>query len=465
MRRQPQIVTHGTTTRMAAVSTPPIPPLLEYICKISTEFQPPFHMAALADLFERISKGEAVRALIAYPIRHYKTETTLHGLLWLLEHDPTLRIVLMTHSNERAMWLGKRLRNLARRTEIGPASVKEGGSDTIAHWENKFGGGVLIMSADMSREGYDCHVLLCDDPIDERAVRTKDKRDDVDQGITYYQARCMRRGKPGPVIICASRFDRDDPSGRRAARTAEKWENLHQPAIVDLGLPTERAFAPDVWPVEELRKLREVLKENDPYERTFWSRLQGDPRPDGGAFGPPHFYIGLPAWSGFRDGIGFDLSFTKNKRSDWSSICAGRVERGTLYITKFYRFRAELDEALRHLRMVRGEMGQCPVFSFMSGPEVSVARYLESQNFHINYMHAGEPKFVRARRTVDAHNAGKIVYPKMAVGMQSTLDRILNWKGVEDDPDDEADALVSLYEGMIGRGGGAGPVAVGTRRM
>ena len=447
-----------------------IPDLLNYIPTISPEFQPPWHMKDLVQLFERMRRGEPVRALISYPIRHYKTESMLHGLLWLLEHDPTLRIVLMTHSNDRAMWLGKRLRNLARRTKVGPASARDAkekgfGADTIAQWENIHGGGVLIMSADMSREGFDCHCLLVDDPIDEKSVRTKEKRDEVDAGILYYQARCMRRGKPGPVIVCASRFDRDDPVGRRIPRSKEKWENYHQPAIVDLGMETERAFAPNVWPLEELHKLRETLKESDPYERVFWSRLQGDPKPMAGSFGPPSWYVSLPAWQGFRDGIGFDLSFTRNKRSDWSSICIGRLERGTLYIMKFWRFRAELDEALKALQAVRSEFGGAPVFSFMSGPEIAVARYLASNGMPISYMRTSEPKFTRARKTIDAHNAGRIVYPKMAHGMAATLDRIQNWHGEEDAEDDEADALVSLWEGLVGSSPNAGTVAVHPRRL
>ena len=441
---------------------PDIPPLLEYIPKISPEFRPPYHLSDLTGVFERILKGEPVRACISYPIRHFKTETMLHGLLWLLEHDPTLRIVLMTHSHERAQWLGKRLRKLARRTDVGPAR----GTDTIAEWENAQGGGVLIMSADMSREGYDCHVLLCDDPIDEKGVVSKEKRDEVDDGIAYYSLRCMRRGVRGPVLICASRFDRDDPVGRRLARARENWENYHSPAIVDLGLPTERAFAPEVWPLDALKHEREVYKEKDPYERVFWARLQGDPKPEGGAFGQPSWYITLPAWHGFRDGAGFDLSYTRNKRSDWSSICVGRLERGTLYIVQFWRFKAELNEALDTLRGVRASHGQLPVYSFMSGPEIAVARYMAFGGMPIQYMKTSEPKFTRARRTIDAYNAGRIVFPKMQPGISATLDRIQNWKGVEDDPDDEADALVSLWEGMVGRGSsGMGTTAVQPRRM
>lgn len=447
-------------------STPP--PLLEYIPKISPEFRPPFHMKRWIDVFERAARGEPVRAICTLPIRHFKTETTLHAVLWLLEHDPTLEIVLMTFSHERAMWLGKRLRLLAKRTDVGPRR----GDDTITAWHNEQGGGCVVMSADMSREGFNCHALLVDDPIDEHGVKSKEQRDTVDQQITHYTSRCMRGGKPGPVLIVASRFDRDDPVGRRLARSAVKWEIIHEPAIYDLGLPTQRAFAPEVWDVPALMDIRNELRETDPYERVWWSRFMGDPQVNDGSFGEPSRYVTMPAWAGFKDGAGFDLSYTRNKRSDFSSICIGRLERGTLYITAWWRFRAELHEALDALRGVRSAYGNMPFFSFMSGPEVAVARYMAFGNVPINYMKTSEPKFTRARRTIDAWNAGRIVLPKMTVAegratdIEKTIDRIRNWHGVEDDPDDEADALVSLWEGLVGRGpGGSGTVAVQPRRM
>lgn len=422
-----------------------IPPLLEYIPKISPEFKPPYHMAKWLAVFERIARGEPVRALCTLPIRHYKTESTLHAVLWLLEHDPTLEIVLMTFSHERAMWLGKRLRVLAKRTKVGPTR----GDDTITSWHNERGGGVVVMSADMSREGYNCHVLLVDDPIDEHGILAKEKRDAVDQSITHYTARCMRGGKPGPVLIVASRFDRDDPVGRRLARLGGTWEIIHEPAIYDLDLPTVRAFAPNVWDVPELLSIRAELKETDPYERTWWSRFMGDPRPVGGDVGPGQRYTALPAFPGFRDAIGFDLSFTKNRRSDWSAIVVGRVMYDILYVREIHRFRAELPEAIASIKNAWDLYGRCPVYSFMSGPEVSVAKMMAQAQMPIQYMKASAPKFVRARRTIDAHNAGRVLYPEHNPTIAGTLARLQNFKGVEDDEDDEMDALVSLWEGAV----------------
>ena len=210
--------------------------------------------------------------------------------------------------------------------------------------------------------------------------------------------------------------------------------------IYDLDLPTVRAFAPNVWDVPELLSIRAELKETDPYERTWWSRFMGDPRPVGGDVGPGRRYPALPAFPGFRDAIGFDLSFTKNRRSDWSAIVVGRVMYGILYVREIHRFRAELPEAIASIRNAWDLYGRCPVYSYMSGPEVSVAKMMAQAQMPINYMKASAPKFVRARRTIDAHNAGRVLYPEHNPTIAGTLARLQNFKGVEDDEDDEVDA-------------------------
>jgi hypothetical protein len=72
-------------------------PLLQYIDHVSPGCDPPTHLGDLIEAFNEaraLLMGESetpVRVLFSYPIRHWKTETMLHGILWLLEHDPTFR--------------------------------------------------------------------------------------------------------------------------------------------------------------------------------------------------------------------------------------------------------------------------------------------------------------------------------------------------------------------------------------
>lgn len=403
-----------------------------------------------------------VRALCAYPIRHYKTTTTIHGLLYLLLKDPSRRITLLSHSHERAETLGKQLRDVCARVDnIGPTR----GWNKITEWRNDRDGGAITMSADQSRVGSDTHVLMFDDPIDEKGAQDPKKRQTVDDAISFYTARCMRYGQPGPVLGVASRFDPEDPIGRRLGRTAVEWEYVHKPAIVDLGLETERALAPDVWDLPALRQMREELREVDPFERVFWSQLQGEPRPAGiTLFGDPSFYTKLPDWN-FRRGYGIDMMFVVGDENDWFARIVGRVYGTKLYILDATRHKIDPHLIESTCKADVNKFGRAPFFSYMSGPEVGMARVLQERGVPIHVMRARYNKLVRAQRTIKRWNDGDILIPEESAApwVRGFLARLGNFRGRElDTNDDEIDALVSLCDGLMGGAvAGNGPKVLG----
>lgn len=435
-------------------------PLLDLIPALSPELQPPYHLGDWCDLLER-ADTEPVRGLCDVPIRMYKSETTLHGIVRLLVQDPTRRIIFMTHSLEAAQARGKRLRQLATAAGVGPAR----GFDTITNWQNEHGGGVVVMSAEQSKLGYDCHCLVCDDPIDEHGADDARVRESVDQAIAHYTARCMRRGKPGPVLILMSRWHPDDPIGRRLSRTARAWEYIHHPAIIDEGLPTERAFAPDVWGLPELKAMRAELKEADPTERKWWAQLMGEPMPMGAdLFGPPTFYRTMPDWGGYRRASGVDLAFALGDGADWFARVHGRVLGRKLYLVDAVRHKLDAHQIESTLRQDQSTYGRSPIYSYMSGPEIGTARLLQEHGIPIVRMNARYSKLVRAQRTVRRWNDGDILVPEedMAPWVRGFLHRLRSFRGHEKDPDDEADALVSLADGSLGGTAAAqGPTTCG----
>lgn len=420
--------------------------LLERIPQLSPEHQPPWHLSEWTSLIERAAT-EPVRALCAVPIRHYKTETTLHGIVWLLEQDPTLRVIFLTHSHDAAEARGKRLRQLAEETKIGPTR----GWNKIIEWQNDQGGGVVVMSADQSKLGYDCHVLVFDDPIDEFGANDVKKREAVDQTISHYTARCMRRGKPGAVLGVMSRWHPDDPIGRRLQRLAVKWEYVHHEAIKDEGLPTERAFAPEVWDIPALKQMRAELAEKDPTERLWWAQLMNNPKPIGSAlFGPATFYTQLPTW-GFRKGYGLDLAYTTTDGADWFARCVGRMYGPKMYLIDVVRHKIDAHLIESTLKADLNKHGRAPMFSYMAGPEVGMARVLQERGVPVARMLARYNKLVRAQRTIKRWNDGDILVPEGALWVPGFLHRVSCFRGREKDTDDdEIDALVSMCDGVMG---------------
>jgi hypothetical protein len=244
--------------------------------RISPEYAEPWHLREWVEVLERCAT-RPVRAVCSVAIRHFKTETTLHGIAWLLIQDPTLQIILFTYDHERAEYLGRRTRQICEPIEgIGPAR----GFNKMTVWQNASGGGVMVMSAAQSKLGQNCDVLIFDDPLDEHGAYDQKVRDAVDMAIAHYTARCGRPGRHGSVCGIMSRWHPDDPAGRRFERSAVQWEQVTYPAIIDEGLETERAFAPDVMTLQDLKQRRAELREADPAERIWRAQYMNNPNPD-----------------------------------------------------------------------------------------------------------------------------------------------------------------------------------------
>jgi predicted phage terminase large subunit-like protein len=441
--------------------------LVDYVQKISPEYVPPYHLVDLCEEFERARlsllwlSDDVVRTLDTEPIRHFKTETMLHGILWLMEWCPWARFVLMTYSHKRAQWLGKRLRDLARRTNVKPTK----GWDTIDYWQNEEGGGVAVMSADMSTEGYDCHALFCDDPIDEHKSDVAEKREEVDRAIAYYTARCTRKGRPGPVLIVMSRFHPDDPIGRRQMR--DGWKQIYHPAIIDLDGPDEKAFAPEILDLSELKRIRKEEFERDPTERVFWARFQGQPRtPGGDIFHEPMRYDAeaFPQWPGFRDVIGLDMAYSTAKIADWSAMVVLRIYEHKAYVREAVRVKLDPDMIRTTLMCLQSTYGASQIYSYVSGPEIGIVKELRRNGLRVTGLPARYNKLVRAQRTRAAWNSGNILLPDHAPWAPGMIATALDFRGLESDDDDLIDALVSACDGAMFRGT-AKPTSLGSPRI
>lgn len=432
--------------------------LVEWIPQVSPEFRSPWHLIDWAAMIEACLV-RPVRGLCAVPIRHHKTETTIHGAVWLLTKKPTLRIIILTHSHERAETLGKRARELARAAGVGPMR----GHDTIAKWQNERGGGIQIMSAKQSRLGEDCHVLIFDDPLDEISSLEPDARQAADETIAHYTARCMLNGQRGSVLGVMSRWHPDDPIGRRLLRKG--WTYVCFPAIIDLGLETERAFAPDVWGITELKATRAEWAESDPTEAGFWAQLQNDPKPPNSNIKDPARYSVLPDWPGYRTGYGLDMQYSEKKRSDWAGLVAIRFWGARGFLLQSERFKLDLDTVYDKLTAFKLVHGAGPIFSYVSGPEVGSIRYLKKRGLVVKGMPARFNKLVRGQKTIDDWNTGQLLVPEHGVWVPKFVSRVLQFRGIEGDEDNEFDAMVSCRDGIKGPGLAQRTKTMGQRRM
>lgn len=432
--------------------------LIEFVHALSPEMREPWHLQKLADVFERIAKGEPVRALCSYPIRHWKTTLMLHAVVWLLCKDPSRCLVLMSHDHSRAEQLGKKVIQLADRAGVGG----ERGTKTIRQWFNRWNGGVTVMSSDQSSLGCDVHGLFFDDPINEADAYIPQRREEIDEAIAHYTVRCMRGGEPGPVVGVMSRWHPRDPVGVRLERAEADWEYIHQPAVTIDDDGNERAFAPDVWDLPALKKIRAEEYERDPTERIWMAQFQGEPRVIGGAkFQTPALYTSLPDYS-YRLGFGVDLAATTGEGSDYFALVVGKVMANKLYVLEMQRTKLEPHLIESVCKAVTATYGRGNFFTYVSGPEIGMVKIMRERGIPFMPMRARYNKLVRAERTIRRYNDGGVVLPQGAPWLGGWLARAEMFTGQDKGhDDDEIDALVSLNDGLMGSAVGSGFKTVG----
>jgi hypothetical protein len=396
----------------------------------------------LAPVLERVPRG-SVRAVVACPVRHFKTSTIECAISWWLRKDPTLRVIYMAYSAARASEIGRDIRDVCRRMGVTP--VKD--FDTIAQWRNDHGGGVSVMSAQQSRLGADVDILVIDDPFESAAECDKaEVRAAVDGTISHYTSRLSVGGS---CVLVMSPWRPDDALGVRKDRG---WEVVERSAIEVID-GVEIALDPNVRTVEQLHAIRKELQQEDPTERTWFSQWQCKPFvADADLFKSPGSYETLPTFPGWRDAIGADLSYSSKKSADWFSICVIRSWGATAYIRSLVRFKA--DESIGEQRL-REAMAMCPgtpVFSYMSGPELGVAHNYQRKGIPMMPLPARFSKLIRARRTIDRWNQNNILFPWSMPDRVAITGRFRNWKGHDGDVDDEIDCLVSACDGLFSSG-------------
>lgn len=454
-------------------------PLLDYIPRVSPRFLRPSHLAPLADVFERISRGEVVRALVDVPAQHGKSTLCTHAIPWLIQRHPTWPIIYSTYSQAQSY----KKSNESRHAAIASGAMSEATDRlTMEDWRNAVGGGCLWTSVGGGTGGNPARVFIFDDFFEGRDdAESKHCRDGV---VDWIESVAIPRiPADGSMVIPSTRWHEDDPSGRIQRGELCKgmgFEHISLPFLSRGGVADDDGDTV-CWPraqlssgdwvgwTPELAKARLVAV--GPYAAA--SIYQGQPRPRGGIVYAQPVRCTAPIIDGARFVLGCDPAGTDGPNSNHTVIVALAVRtiveppadglparlRTVADVAGVLRLKLRPEHAAPQVLAFQRQFGGTPLNIEATRDGRELGRELQKIEgaLQIEYVAASGDKYLRAQAPSTAWNQGFIRVPADARTMRHTTDADLAdfvrvttaFAGMGDREDDDPDALAHAWTAAI----------------
>ena len=228
-----------------------------------------WHVDAIAHQLTRVHSGESRRLLINQPPRSLKSIcVSVAYVAWLLGHDPTRRIIVVSYSGDFAAELHRQFRMVIDSqwyASVFPELrlAKETGLELVT----SRGGNRYATSVGGTFTGRGADLIVVDDPLNANELHSETARKRV---IDWYGGNLVTRlndKQTGPIIVVMQRLHEDDLAGHLLRQGG--WNHLNMPAIafedetIELGFRTHLRRSGDILhPVpisEEVKGACEIL--------------------------------------------------------------------------------------------------------------------------------------------------------------------------------------------------------------
>lgn len=255
-----------------------------FVRAVWPEAQLGHHHKRMADAFDRVACGECKRLIINMAPRHTKSEFTSWLLpSWFLGRFPKKKIIQCSNTADLAEGFGRRVRNMlnaetserdedtgnSRYHEIFPGITLATDSKAQGHWHTNKGGEYFAIGVNGKVTGKGGDIIIIDDPHSEQEAKQAETNPDIfDSVYDWYTSGPRQRLQPGgAIIIVMTRWGKRDLTGQVVKRmqenekdpTADKWEVIELPALLDENTEDERPMWPGFWTLDELRATRAAI--------------------------------------------------------------------------------------------------------------------------------------------------------------------------------------------------------------
>jgi predicted phage terminase large subunit-like protein len=177
-----------------------------------------------------LAEGRETRLMAFLPPQEGKSSLCSRRLpAWLLEHDPSLLIGIVSYGADLAVEFGRQVkRDIEQHDRLGIQLRAD--SRAAGRWNTEQGGGLYCVGLAGSLTGRPLDWLIYDDVVKDRqqAESAAHRQRAWDH---WEQVGKLRLSPRGRVVATFTRWHQDDLGGRLQKREADEWRVLAIPAV------------------------------------------------------------------------------------------------------------------------------------------------------------------------------------------------------------------------------------------
>jgi len=419
-----------------------------------TAYLPNWHVDAIVHQLMRVQAGEVSRLLINQPPRSLKSMcVSVAYVAWLLGHDPTRRIIVVSYSSEFAAELHRQFRMVIDAPwyrALFPAmrSAKDSGSELVT----TAGGSRYATSVGGTLTGRGADLIVVDDPLKAEDAMSEPARRRV---IDWYGGTLVSRlndKENGPIVVVMQRLHEDDLAGHLIRQGG--WQHLDLPAIAieDSTIPIGPGKVITRRRGEILHAGRESQAVLDRIKAEigslmFSAQYQQRPVPIEGNLIKRdwfRFYDQLPpAAPGELVVQSWDIAMMTGESNDYSVCTTWRIVRSDYYLIDVFRDRLQYPALRRQIARLAARHGAGTILIEKAGAGLTLLQDLRHDLPDGMTRPIGvKPEGSKVERmAVQAHKieAGHVHLPKQAEWLDTFLLELLGFPNSRHD--DQVDSI------------------------
>jgi predicted phage terminase large subunit-like protein len=353
-------------------------------------FLPNWHIRAVVYGLMRIQNGEITRFLVNQPPRSLKSIcVSVAFVAWCLGHDPRLRFIVASYSNESSADLHRQFRMVIDSDwykQLFPMMRLAKDTDTEA--VTTVGGGRLATSVGGSLTGRGGDIIIVDDPLKVEEAQSELARSRV---LEWFRGTLLPRlddKKHGQIIVLMQRLHQDDLSGHLIE--TGHWTHLKLPAIATVDtiirIGPQKVIAHRagevLHPERESHETLENIKREMGSQR-FSAQYQQEPVPLTGNYIKGEWlksYEQPPAPKpGDRIVQSWDTAYMPGENNDFSVCTTWRKQGADFYLLDVFRDRLEFLDLCRTARSLARDFCAHTILIEKVGLGSSLFRELQSK--------------------------------------------------------------------------------------